>query len=457
MTVPKFVATTAALAALIVFWLPAPVGWPPGSMRVIAIIILTIGMLSTAVLDEYLTALIFFFLCVVLSIAPPNVVFSGFFSGSVWLVFGGMVIGQGMVATGLANRIAGSLEKYFAGSYFRLIAGSVLIMFLLAFLMPSSVGRVTIMLPIVLELADRVGFDKTSNGRAGLVLAIALGSLTPTFAILPSSVPNVVFVGAVEAIHGIQISYGQYLLLHMPVIGLVSVVAVPVFIALLFPAKITEQENLVGAKRFSAGEARMMTILIVCLGLWATDSLHGISPAWIALGGGIVCALPISGIIPKGPLLQKVNFGTVLFLAGVVGLGAVVAHTGVGALLGQELIGILPLGSGSGLTTFASLIGLGTVLELVTTLPGLPAIMTPFADALSQATGWPVLTVLMTQVPAWGLLMFPYQAPPLVATRAISDLPVGRFVRLLVPFALFGWLVMMPLQYVWWRYLGYIS
>ena len=62
----------------------------------------------------------------------------------------------------------------------------------------------------------------------------------------------------------------------------------------------------------------------------------------------------------------------------------------------------------------------------------------------------------MTQVPAWGMLMFPYQAPPLVATRAISELPIGRFIRLLVPFAIFGWLVMVPLQYGWWRYLEYI-
>ena len=456
MTASKFIALAAALGAVFVFWLPAPAGWAPGSMRVIAVLILTIGLLSTAALDEYLTALIFFFLCVVLAIAPPNVVFSGFFSGSVWLVFGGMIIGQGLEATGLADRIAGSLEKYFAGSYFQLIAGCVLIMFLLAFLMPSSVGRVTIMLPIVLALAARLGFDKMSKGRAGLVLAVAMGSLTPTFAILPASVPNVVFAGTVEAIHGIQLSYGQYLLLHMPVLGLVSVIALPVFIVLLFPDKIITQPKKEAAKPFSSGEARMLIVLVSCLGLWTTDALHGISPAWIALGGGIVCALPMSRIIPKGPLIHKVNMGTVLFLAGVVGLGAVVAHTGVGTLLGQELIEIMPLGSGSGFATFASLVGLGAALELVTTLPGQPAIMTPFADALSQATGWPVLTVLMAQVPAWALLMFPYQAPPLVATRAISDLPVRLFVRLLIPLAIFGWLVMVPLQYGWWRFLGYI-
>jgi di/tricarboxylate transporter len=446
----------AALAALLVFWLPAPAGWPPGGLRAIAVIILTIGLLSTAVVDEYLTALIFFFLCVVLSIAPPNIVFSGFFSGSVWLVFGGVIIGQGMVATGLADRIAGSLEKHFAGSYFRLIAGTVMIMFLLAFLMPSSIGRVMIMLPVALALADRAGFEINSNGFAGLVLAIAVGTLTPTFAIMPASVPNLVLVGAAEAVHGIQISYGQYLLLHLPVLGLVSVLALPVFITLLFPAKLTAQPNTEATKPFAPGELRMLAVLITCLGLWATDTMHGIAPAWIALGGAIICALPVSGIIPKGPLLQKVNFGAVLFLAGIVGMGAVVAHTGIGALLGRELIEIMPLRSESGLATFASLVGLGTAVELVTTLPGQPAILTPLADAISQATGWPVLTVLMAQVPAWGLVFFPYQAPQLVATRAVSGLSIRHFIRLLVPFALFGWLVMVPLQYVWWRYLGYI-
>ena len=92
----------------------------------------------------------------------------------------------------------------------------------------------------------------------------------------------------------------------------------------------------------------------------------------------------------------------------------------------------------------------------VTTLPGLPAIMTAFARVLADATGWPLLTVLMAQVPSWALLMFPYQAPPLVAAKALSGLSVGRFLRLMLPLALFGWVVMVPLQYLWWRFLGYL-
>ena len=62
----------------------------------------------------------------------------------------------------------------------------------------------------------------------------------------------------------------------------------------------------------------------------------------------------------------------------------------------------------------------------------------------------------MAQVPSWALTMFPYQAPPLVAAKAISGLSVGRFLRIMLPFALFGWVVMVPLQYLWWRFLGYL-
>jgi di/tricarboxylate transporter len=425
-------------------------------MTVAAIVILTLGLLSTAVLPEYLTALIFFFLSIVLAGISPEIVFSGFFSGAVWLVFGGLILGVAIVSTGLAARIAGTLEAVFAGSYARVITGTVLIMVGLAFVIPSSIGRVMIMLPIVMALADRMGFAKESNGRAGLILATAMGSLTPTFAILPASVPNVALAGAAEAIHGVQFSYGEYLILHFPVIGLVSTAILPVFIILLFPDKAVPSDHRPKTGRLSSAERRLLCVLFLSLILWATDRLHGVSPAWVALGAGIFCALPGTGVLSQEPLLKRMDLSPIIFLAGVIGLGVVVSHSGIGKLLATHLIGFLNLGSGSDFETFAAVVGIGTMLELVTTLPGQPAIMTSFADTIAVATEWPLLTVLMTQVSAWALVMFPYQAPPLVATRALSGLAVGTFLRLMIPMAVFGWVVMVPLQYIWWRYLGYL-
>jgi di/tricarboxylate transporter len=312
------------------------------------------------------------------------------------------------------------------------------------------------MLPIVLALAERLGFQHGSRGRAGMTLAVALGTLTPTFAILPASVPNLAMTGAAEAIYGLQISYSQYLALHFPVVGLVSLIALPVLIVLLFPARIEPLAMDGASAPISAGEGKLIAVLLVALALWATDSLHGIGPAWVSLGAGIVCLLPGLGVIAPHEGLRKLNFGPIVFLAGVIGMGAVVTHSGLGRLVGDALLRLLPLDQGGGLQRFASLVALGAGMGVVTTIPGQPAIMTALAGTLAKGTGWPLLTVVMAQVPSWALMMFPYQAPPLVVTMAISRLPVSSFLRLMLPFALFGWLVMVPLQYLWWRHLGYI-
>lgn len=454
-SIARFLATAAALLAAALFFLPAPAGAPAGVMHAAAVVTLTIGLLGTVALPEFLTVLMFFLFSVVLAVAPPNVVFSGFFSGAVWLVFGGLMIGAAIDETGLGKRIARTLVRLFAGSYAAMIVGTVWGMTLLSFLMPSSVGRITIMLPIVLTLAGRLGFEHGSRGRAGLALAVGMGALTPTFAILPASVPNVAMAGAAEAIHGLYFSYSEYLVLHFPVIGLVSMLSLPVFLLALFPARTAPIAETEKRTPLSSGEIRLIALLFVALALWATDSLHGVAPAWVSLGAGIICAMPRVGVIAPSVMQQKLTFGPILFLAGVIGMGAVVTHTGLGKLVGGTLLDLLPL-DGGGLQRFASLVGLGVGMGVVTTLPGQPAIMTALAETLAHGTGWPLLTVVMAQVPSWALMMFPYQAPPLVVTMAISRLPVSQFLRLLLPFALFGWVVMVPLQYAWWRYLGYI-
>ena len=106
MTVSRSIATVAVIAAAILVVMPAPEGVSPLLLRTAAIVTLTIGLLATVALPEFLTALIFFFLCIVLAVAPPEVVFSGFYSGAIWLVFGGLMIGVAIETTGLGARVA---------------------------------------------------------------------------------------------------------------------------------------------------------------------------------------------------------------------------------------------------------------------------------------------------------------------------------------------------------------
>ena len=61
-------------------------------MRAAAVVVIALGLWSTAVVPAYYGSLVFLFLAMVLAVGPAGIVFSGFHAGATWLVFGGLVI-----------------------------------------------------------------------------------------------------------------------------------------------------------------------------------------------------------------------------------------------------------------------------------------------------------------------------------------------------------------------------
>lgn len=453
--VSHIAATVVAVAALALFFTPAPEGAPPGVMRAAAVVALTVGLWASGVLAEYLTAMIFFALCALMAIAPPSVVFSGFYSGAVWLVFGGVVIGVGVQATGLGARVARRMVGLFQGSYLTILFGIVLLAACLALFLPSAAGRVMILLPIVLALADRLGFKRGSNGYYGMSLAVGAGSLYPAFGVMPAAVPNMVFVGAAESLYGFKLTYAQYLYSNFPVIGPVSVVSLPFILRLLFPdsprrdAELPEETGPMTGK-----EKWLLMLLVAALSLWMTDFVHGISPAWISLATAVVCLMPRVGVLPTNALIEKVNFGPMLFVSGVIGMSAVVNASGLGALLGKQLFSLVSLHPGHDFANFASVVAVGMGLGIAVGMPGQPAIMSALAPGIADATGWPISGALMVQMTTWSTAIFPYEVPPMVVAMFLARVPMNKVVPLMVIMAALTWLIIAPLQYLWWRHIG---
>lgn len=452
--ISRVAAAASAVAALVLFFIPAPEGAPPGVMQAAAVVVLTVGLWASAVLPEYLTAAIFFALSALLAIAPPNVVFSGFHSGAVWLIFGGLVIGVAVQATGLGARIARRMVGAFRGSYLTILFGIVLLTALLALFIPSAAARVMILMPIVMALADRLGFKEGSKGYYGMTLAVGAGSLYPAFGIMPAAVPNMVFLGAAESLYGFKITYAEYLYLNFPVIGPVSVLVLPFILRFLFPDEPNRVEQEVEIAPMSGKEKMLLVLLIAALTLWMTDFAHGISPAWISLAAGVLCLLPRVGVLPPNAMIEKVNFGPVLFVAGVIGMAAVVNASGLGELAARWLFSLVTLQPGEDFRNFASVAGIGAAIGLVVGMPGQPAIMSALASGIADSTGWPLSAALMIQMATWSMAIFPYQVPPIVVAMFAARLPMNRVVPVMMIMALLSCLVIAPLQFLWWRYVG---
>jgi len=425
--------------------------------RAAALVLVTLGFWALVVLPEFITALIFFLLAMLLHVAPAPFVFAGFSSTAWWLVFGGMIIGAGVERTGLGRRLARAVFGRLGGSYPRAVAAVALAAVALGFLMPSTMGRVVLLMPIVLALCDRIGFAPGSRGRIGLVMTAALCTYVPTTGILPASVPTSILVGAAEQLYQIKLTYGPFLLQHFPVLGLGYVAILIPAVSILFHDRADPRVEDGAAPALTRDERVLSWILGLALVAYALDFLHGVSPAWVSLAAGLACLLPGIAIVSPKLFGERVNIAVLVYVGGIIGLGSVVEHTGLGARVGAWLIHAAGLSPGAEAYDFGAVVLLCALIGVLTTLIPIPAVMGPLAGDIAQASGLPVHTVLMIYVIGYAVVLLPYQSGPLVVAMQLGGVTARQGMRITLVMGSATVLVLAPLAYAWWRLLGFIG
>ncbi|MBP1020117.1 anion permease [Serratia fonticola] len=429
--------------------------YPMGVSALVTLVV--IALWATSRLPEYLVALLFFAAVMVLQLAPTAVVFSGFASSAFWLVLSGFVLGTAIRSTGLADRLANRILPLLAGSWPRLVGGVVAISYALAFVMPSNMGRITLLMPIIMALAERAGLAEGSRGRYGLALAVGFGTFQLSASILPANVPNLVMSGAAESAYGVHFTYLSYLLLHAPILGLAKGALLTLCICWLFRAKPQPVEKTIEQSALSVAEWRLIALLLITVLLWITDSWHGIAPAWVGLAAACVCLLPRIGFLTGEQFAAGVNIRTCLYVAGILGLTALVSHSGLGDWLGNALLNVIPQTQDRPFTAFGMLIGITTLLNFVVTANGVPALFTPLAQVLSEGSGLPLTTVLMTQVIGYATPLLPYQASPIVVAMGMGKVPPREGLKLCLLLALLTFGLLVALDYLWFGLLGWFG
>ncbi|MCG3266632.1 SLC13 family permease [Yoonia sp. I 8.24] len=449
--------TVFAVALVLAVWasIMHPAGMTTDQGMTFGIVLITLALWGTGLVPGYVASTFLFVALILTGLFAPQDVFSSFASTAIWLVVAGFVIGAAITHSGLGARLGALARPHLSKSYAALIGGLMILGMGLGFVMPSSLGRAAVLVPVGMALADALGLEKGSLGRTGVAVIIAVGTNMPSFAILPSNIPNIILSGVAEQSLGAHFSYADYLLLHYPILGIVKSAAIVGLVLYFFPASVAV---IAEAPAPVTGSSRrqwvLLAILMVTLGFWSTDQLHGINAAWIGLATALVLMVPQLGFVPPPVFKNAVDFSMILFVAGALTLGTVVNASGLGDIIAHAVLQVLPFQQGSDFLNFISLSLLGMVTSLFTTAPGAPAVLTPLAPELAQTTGFTINTVLMTQVIGFSTVLFPYQIGPLIVAMGLAGENTRHLLKITLSLFVVTILVLLPLDYLWWMLLG---
>lgn len=425
------------------------------STRVFGLTVIVVSLWVTGVVSPALPAIILFLVVMLFDLAPASVTFSGFSAGAAWLTFTGIIFGLAIHRTGLGDRLAGVLLRRFGRTYAGAIAGTVLAGFVFCFVMPSSMGRCAILVPLVIALADALGLSEGRRGRTGLIMAAVFSTVLSGYSILPAGIPTVIMAGAAESLFGVVLQFAPYMLLHFPVTGVLSLLTIIGLSLILFKDRVDHvAAPMAGSRPWTAEEQRLAVILGAVLLLWTTDFLHGVSPAWVGLSGAIICVLPHIGAIDAEAMAKDCDYTPWIFTVGIISLGAIIAESGLASLISTTLFSVTDFEPGADGKNFATMIAVYSAIAAVTTTAGVPPILTPMANEIAAAAGWPILTVLMAHTVGQYVMLYPYQIPPILTGALLGRISLLSTTLMGLCWSAIYLAVIAPMSFLWWRWLG---
>jgi sodium-dependent dicarboxylate transporter 2/3/5 len=169
--IKQLVGLIGAPLVLIVLWF-APTSENPVAQHAIAVAGLMILLWATEAMDHALAGFIGLFLFWALGVSKFESAFSGFSNETPWFLLGAILIGTMATKSGLAQRVAYPITTRIGTSYSRLLLAFIIVDFLLTFLIPSGIARVTVLATIAVGTVQALGLGPRSNIGRGLLLIV---------------------------------------------------------------------------------------------------------------------------------------------------------------------------------------------------------------------------------------------------------------------------------------------
>jgi di/tricarboxylate transporter len=86
-----------------------------------------------------------------------------------------------------------------------------------------------------------------------------------------------------------------------------------------------------------------------------------------------------------------------------------------------------------------------------------PVVLGPLAALLAEAGNLPLETVLMTQTVGLAAMLLPHQSAPVMVALQVAGVRLAAGIKLSLLLGSITLIVLVPLDYLWWLWLGYFN
>jgi len=430
----------------------------PDAHRLAAVLALVIVFWITEVVPLPVTALLGPALAVMLGVAPVATALAPMANPIVFLFIGSFILAQALFVHRVNERIAYTVLSWRlvgARPTRILVAYGFIAAFLSAWM--SNTATAAMLLPVGLSLLafmETEGKVPKSYGTA-LVMMTSYGTSRGGLATPVGTPPNLIAVGMLATLAGVQVSFLQWMLFAVP-LSLLLLAIVSTFLVYMGGAggrEIPGAEQIINERRRSlgplrTGERNALVAFGVTVALWLGPGILS-----LALGAEHPVAARVSAIMPEavaalsGAVLlfflpiskserstltwqqaAQIDWGTILLFGGGLALGSLAGSTGLAEAVGRGITGLVPTESVVALSFAGALFGV--VLSETMSNTAAANIAVPIMIAIALASGVsPVAPALSVALAASVADALPVSTPPNAIVYASGKVPITKMLQ----------------------------
>ena len=374
-----------------------------------------------------------------------------------WLIIGAFLIAAAVTKSGLAQRVAYIFMIRYATSYRSLIVLTFVLGFILSFLIPHPFPRALLMMSLIAAIIKKAKINPKDAASLGLSVFVAT-TATSMILLTGDSTLNIAAVG----FSTVSVSWLDWLK-YMSVPGLAASLLMLGLFLLLFKqtGPLTIDREALRAEQKALGpmsrrEKITLVWILVALGLWATDFIHHIDPAWVALLVVVGLSLPkVGDVLDAKDITTGVNWPIVFFVVGALAIGTVGKVTGMSDWLASV---ILPANPPQNAYVFAGMVGGVTMLihMLIGSALACMSIVAPPMVHYASAAGWsPLVPALLVYTAVALHYLFPFHhVVILLGQGETGGYSTRQVIKYGLPLTIVVLIIIVIVDVTWWKFVG---